>query len=60
MAVYQLCSMNGIKATLEAGSYNGGGHAWNTVLMSDGLKYVDVLNDQSMISPTLLPGYVKE
>jgi hypothetical protein len=60
MAVYQLCSMNGIKATLEAGSYNGGGHAWNTVLMSDGLKYVDVLNDQSMISSTLLPGYVKE
>ena len=52
--------MNGIKATLEAGSYNGGGHAWNTVLMSDGLKYVDVLNDQSMISSTLLPGYVKE
>lgn len=59
MVVYQLCSMNGIKATIEFGTYNGGNHAWNTIVLNSGLQYVDILNEQQMISPVLLPGYVK-
>lgn len=59
MAVYQLCSINGIYSTLETGVYDGTGHAWNTVLMSDGLKYVDVLYDKNIIFTTLPSNYTK-
>lgn len=60
MAVYQLCSMNGIPATMETGMFFGTGHAWNTVLVNGNLKYVDVLNEQSMVNDQLPAGYIKQ
>jgi len=60
MAVYQLCSMNGIPTTLETGTFNGYAHAWNTATIDGSVKYVDVLNEQNAISSQLPSAYVPD
>ena len=58
ISVYQLCAMNGIKASIEEViSGRGVNHAMNTVTYSNGVKFVDTTRINS-VTNQLPEGYV--
>ena len=57
MAVYQLCAMNGIKASvIDIVSNKGLNHTANTVVYSDKERFVDTMRKDS-VSDTLWEGF---
>lgn len=57
MAVYQLCSMDGIHAEIQEGHFYEGLHAWNVVTVNGTKFYIDATSKKNTVKTELPAAY---